>query len=103
MAKTFKEQVEEILRDNEHCRTTVENPPCQDLNSCSEQTCLMACKYPRILSAHNAELDRIAEGMPLTKETAEDFRFRTKAEAYLSGKVLQHADAQAYIQAQKGS
>ena len=95
--KTFKQQVEEI----------------QSKQSCNETFCLLGvcgvgvvtlcsrCRTDRILAAHNAELGRIAEGMPLTKETAEDFSFKTKAEAYLSGKVLQQADAKAYIQAQK--
>ena len=65
---TFKEQVEEIIHDTL-------------TDSCSYKTCILLetiggdmhkmcsnCMANRILAAHNAELDRIAEGCNKFKE-----------------------------------
>jgi hypothetical protein len=59
MTKTFKEQVEEILCS--HCGFKINNG-FADRVDCESAKKLKECSTDRILSAHNAELDRIAEG-----------------------------------------
>ena len=63
------------------------------------------CRTDRILAAHNAELDRIAEGLPRWDyTTAENFgTFHAEDNALIRGRNKQYSECQAYIQAQKGS
>ena len=93
MSDTFKEQVEEILSElvGVNC----------DCNYCANGR-----KHytDRILAAHNAELDRIAEGMKLHPYPTDGiFAGSVTGVAFTSGADLQLWDDQAYIQAQKGS
>ena len=57
--KTFKQQVEEIIPDD---TDSSQNCPYQfKFKGCSHTSC-KKCIVDRILAAHNAKLDRIAEG-----------------------------------------
>jgi hypothetical protein len=60
-----------------------------------------------ILTAHNAELDRIVEGMPLytqkTFASLNPYAYPTENLPYNEGAKNQLEQCQAYIQAQKGS
>jgi hypothetical protein len=93
-AKTFKEQVEEILCDL-HCGQYREKP-CPIYNECPDILRLLGI----ILSAHNAELGRIAEGLPEEHITVNTFCDQF---SYNQGALGQLCQAKAYIQAQKGS
>jgi hypothetical protein len=97
--KTFKQQIEEIINQEicsgsncEYCDTYT--PTCKKQQRDQAES--------RILAAHNAELGRIADGMPITtklrwSEPLGDY------EAYFSDDAKsQLYKCQAYIQAQKG-
>jgi hypothetical protein len=96
---TFKQQVEV-----EFCQTIAELGRCPDHEGdCIKQFCpKVKEKADRILAAHNAELDRIAEGMPKIHRS---FVCDPKKIGEYTNKVIdaQLKADQAYIQAQKGS
>jgi hypothetical protein len=94
--KTFKQAVEEIV-----CQSICE-PSGYIIQECNHrlkgQYCDFVAKFTdRILSAHNAELDRIAEGMP--KPVGKSSCLEHISEMLTMDK--QRRIDQAYIQAQK--
>jgi hypothetical protein len=93
--KTFKEQVEEILIPFTNGTKCKDCPRPKVAITCS------ACITDRILSAYNAELDRIAEGMP-KPECCKVGDKGLNNLVFLGAKEYR-LSCQAYIQAQKGS
>lgn len=87
--KTFKQQVEEILHDG--CRTFAQYGECSE---CVED-------LVRILSAHNAELDRIADGMPNVRCERSNCYVGRELDIVNFGISIAIQECQAYIQAQK--
>ena len=97
MAKTFKQQVEEI----ESCRASLPlicKPKSFSHEVCNKYEGCAECHTDRILAAHNAELDRIAEELKQQSiESAID------VPCWNGAQQAQLKTDQAYIQAQKGS
>jgi hypothetical protein len=92
MTKTFKRQVEEI--EYRQCQHQTE-PRCPRLDDRKTTNCHV-CKVNDILTAHNAELDRIAEGCNKFKEK------NANNVPYIKHDANRRIDkCQAYIQAQK--
>ena len=90
----FKQAVEEIQCKSRSCGECMEHCPifpCDPVRDASNA----------ILSAHNAELDRIAEGMKLIN-TELDLGI-SQMFMFNRAKRRQLAEYQAYIKAQKGS
>lgn len=106
--KTFKQQVAPYVciwgenymgEDRSHCRYCPQywEAKCKDIEA--------------ILSAHNAELDRIAERMPKPKNYYEthDWYVNGESATHIARTSTQlgidgtHSTIQAYLQAQKGS
>ena len=101
MTKTFKQAVEEIVR-NRVCSVCSARHGCSTYVMNANSVCCAAFRDAEkdILSAHNAELDRIAEGMQFKKCWQPQISGHiTPVEAY----KLAVSECQAYIQAQKGS
>jgi hypothetical protein len=107
MTKTFKQQVEEIL-----CKDCKKDSLVVVAFDCPK--CIVHKQVARILAAHNAELDRIAAGMPRVKNpyrTPKDARLNVVPSAvpfveleYRKAQNMiktQRRACQAYIQAQK--
>ena len=96
MSDTFKQQVIRIGNDY-ICRDCNEREGCKLI----PEECVFLQEFLElILSAHNAELDRIAEGMQFKKCWQPQISGHiTPVEAY----KLAVSECQAYIQAQKGS
>jgi hypothetical protein len=96
-AKTFKEQVALVF-----CQTIAKLGGCPDYDGdCTKQFCPKVKEQTDcILSAHNAELDRIAEGIT-TRQLVE--RRDEQPDMFDVGAFSQKVADKAYIQAQKGS
>ncbi len=91
---TLKQQIEEIIRESTVCGKGKKPHLC---GLCKKE---LKENTDRILAAHNAELDRIAGGMPkgLAEDDGTDWQLGVR-----HGIQCQYNEGKAYIQAQKGS
>ncbi|MFA5208567.1 MAG: hypothetical protein WC428_08045 [Candidatus Paceibacterota bacterium] len=104
----FKQRVEEILSFTE-CEH--DGRICSDmtLDKYEERPSCVECQTDRILAVHNAELDRIAEGMqqirnPYLKTIRSDpGEISSEWRIFDRASKIECKANQAYIQAQKGS
>ena len=95
--KTFKRQIQKIQMSCPESGMQL----CNEERRATSELC-RECELNAILSAHNAELDRIAEGMP---KIHRPFVCDPKKIGEYTNKVIdaQLKTDQAYIQAQKGA
>jgi hypothetical protein len=97
--KTFNQQVEEIFQKHggicNKCYGGANCPYGDDLDKCP--------LYQAILTAHNAELGRIAAGASEVKNHIDYMTRPVENNAFSYGACKQLEKDRAYIQAQKGS
>ena len=113
MTKTFKQAVEEIVR-NRVCSVCSARHGCSTYVMNANSVCCAAFRDAEkdILAAHNAELDRIAKGrkfyVPIDKVIENRVKIIREHDSEYVGTPTELEDElvialQAYIQAQKGS
>lgn len=94
--KTFRQEVEEIARLN-HYNCKEENCP-TNTSACAD------CRKEKFLAAHDAELERIAQGMPrklYPKDVIKDVFEDIYSKAYNDGTDDQLTECQAYLLAER--